>query len=116
MSDRDYQPTQATDENGEFVGTYPSPFLAKAAAREGRVDGPEERRERYDARSELTSALDTIHLATDNPQLLAAAQDVFDTAVALGDAADDDQVETTGLHARKAHTVLRLAGARALYG
>lgn len=27
---KDYQPTQATDENGQDQGTFESPFLAKA--------------------------------------------------------------------------------------
>lgn len=27
---KDYQPTQATDENGQGRGTFDSPFLAKA--------------------------------------------------------------------------------------
>lgn len=75
-------------------------------------DSPEARRERYDARSDLTSAIDAIYLATDNPELLAAAQEAFDSAIALGDAATDDTVEQVGLRARKAHTALRLAGAR----
>ncbi|MWA08792.1 hypothetical protein [Streptomyces sp. BA2] len=30
MSSKDYQPTQATDENGQDRGTFESPFLAKA--------------------------------------------------------------------------------------
>lgn len=29
---KDYQPTQATDENGEDRGVFDSPFLAKARA------------------------------------------------------------------------------------
>ncbi|GAA1887926.1 hypothetical protein GCM10009837_07190 [Streptomyces durmitorensis] len=30
MSSKDYQPTQATDENGEDRGTFESPFLVQA--------------------------------------------------------------------------------------
>jgi len=32
MASKDYQPTQATDENGQDRGTFDSPFLAQARA------------------------------------------------------------------------------------
>jgi hypothetical protein len=39
MSDKDYQPTKATDENGQDQGTYDSPFLAKARAEGEQIQG-----------------------------------------------------------------------------
>ncbi|MEV0556260.1 hypothetical protein AB0I27_22760 [Streptomyces sp. NPDC050597] len=91
-------------------------YLKHAARRNDEADGPEAREARYDARTNLTSALDTLYLATGDRQLLAAAQEAFDTAVALGDAEGDQQIEAAGLRARQAHTALRTAGADTLHG
>jgi hypothetical protein len=90
-------------------------YLKHTARRDGVEDSVEARRERYDARSDLTSGLDLLYLATGDQQLIAAAQRVFDTAVALGDAGTEAEVEEAGLRARQAHTALRQAAHHALY-
>lgn len=91
-------------------------YLKHVARRNGDSDGRQEREARYDTRSTLTAALDALHLATGDRELLAPAQEAFDSAVALGDADGEQQIEAAGLRARKAHTALRIAGARALHG
>lgn len=91
-------------------------YLKHVARRNGDDDGAEAREARYDARTNLTSALDTLYLATGSRALLAAAQEAFDTAVALGDAEGEQQIEAAGLRARQSHTALRNAGADTLHG
>lgn len=75
----------------------------------------EDRRARYAARSAVTSAMDTLHMVTQDRDLLATAQEAVDAAMAVGDA-PADELDAAGLRARQAHTALREAGARHLYG
>lgn len=89
-------------------------WLKVAARRDGLPDSAEARQARYAARSAVTSAMDTLHMATRNRELLTAAQEAVDAAMALGDASADE-LDAAGLRARQAHTALRDAGARHLY-
>lgn len=36
---KDYQPTECRDENGQYRGTFESPFLAKARSEEEEIRG-----------------------------------------------------------------------------
>lgn len=90
-------------------------WLKVAARRDGQPDTTEARQARYTARSAVTSAMDALHMATDNRDLLATAQDAVNAAMAIGDVPDDER-DAAGLRARQAHTALREAGAKALYG
>lgn len=89
-------------------------YLKIEARREGRDDTPEARQSRYAARSAVTSAMDALYMAAQDTDLLAVAQEAVDAAMAIGDVPDGELAEA-GLRARKAHTALRLAGARHLY-
>ncbi|WBB58481.1 hypothetical protein O7599_22935 [Streptomyces sp. WMMC500] len=88
-------------------------YLKIAARRESRDDTVEARQARYAARSAVTSAMDTLYMVTQDRELLAAAQEAVDAAMALGDV-PGSEVDAAGLRARQAHTALREAGARAL--
>jgi len=88
--------------------------LKIVARREERADTPESRQARYEARSAVTSAMDTLHMATSERDLLATAQEAVDAAMALGDV-PTSEVDAAGLRARQAHTALREAGARHVY-
>ncbi|NEA52393.1 hypothetical protein [Streptomyces sp. SID10815] len=103
-----------------FVDFRAQQYLKIAARRDGIADTLETRRERYQARSDLTAAIDQLHTATSDPRLLAAAETARQLAVALGDAAigtgvDEAQVTEIGEQARQAHTALRAAAARTLH-
>ncbi|WP_369377564.1 hypothetical protein [Streptomyces sp. cg36] len=89
-------------------------YMKIEARRENREDTPEARQSRYAARSAVTSAMDTLHMVTRNTELLAVAQEAVDAAMAIGDV-PADELDAAGLRARKAHTALRLAGARHVY-
>ncbi|MEV0439949.1 hypothetical protein AB0I84_24225 [Streptomyces spectabilis] len=89
-------------------------YLKIVAQREGQKDDVEARRTRYAARSAVTSAMDALHLTTQNPDLLSAAQEAVDAAFAIGDV-PAAELDDAGLRARKAHTALRVASARRLY-
>ncbi|WP_069883511.1 hypothetical protein [Streptomyces luteocolor] len=96
-------------------------YLKIAARREGHGDSDESRRARYAARSALTAAIDALYTATDDQQLLAAAEEARELAVALGDAApapgqvDETAVEEIGQRARESHSDLRQAAHKALH-
>ena len=90
-------------------------WLKVAARRDGQPDTTEARQARYAARSAVTSAMDALHMATANRELLAAAQAAVDAAMAIGDVPESER-DAAGLRARQAHTALREAGAKALYG
>ncbi|MFJ5302152.1 hypothetical protein [Streptomyces sp. NPDC088350] len=89
-------------------------YLKIVARSDGLADTPEARQARYAARSAVTSAVDTLHMATADRELLALAQEAVDAAMALGDA-PEAELELAGLRARVAHTALRTAGARHVY-
>jgi hypothetical protein len=89
-------------------------YLKHVARREQQPDTAEARTARYAARSAVTSAMDTLHMATDDTRLIALAQSAVDAAMALGDATPD-HLDTAGLHARQAHTALRETGARHIH-
>ncbi|MEW1830719.1 hypothetical protein [Streptomyces sp. NPDC088196] len=89
-------------------------YLKIEARREGREDSPETRQSRYAARSAVTSAMDALHMVTRDTSLLAVAQEAVDAAMAIGDASADE-LGAAGLRARKAHTALRVVGARHVY-
>ncbi|MFJ4786167.1 hypothetical protein [Streptomyces sp. NPDC088794] len=89
-------------------------YLKIEARREGRGDSPGERQARYAARSAVTSAMDALHMVTRDTELIAVAQEAVDAAMELGDVSVDE-LSAAGLHARKAHTALRVAGARHVY-
>ncbi|MFT9477427.1 hypothetical protein [Streptomyces sp. Mo3] len=89
-------------------------YLKIVARREGQPDATEARQTRYAARTAVTSAMDTLFMATQDRALLAVAQEAVDAAMALGDASEPE-LDAAGLRARKAHTALREAGARHLY-
>ncbi|MFE9608409.1 hypothetical protein [Streptomyces sp. NPDC006012] len=99
---------------GALVRHREQQYLKIVARREERADSPEARQARYAARSAVTSAMDTLHMATRDGDLLAVAQDAVDTAMALGDV-PESELDAAGLRARQAHTALREAGARRLY-
>ncbi|MFH8295058.1 protein kilB [Streptomyces sp. NPDC018059] len=99
---------------GALVRHREQQYLKLVARRNGQDDSGEARQARYAARSAVTSAMDTLHMTTQNPDLLDAAQEAVDAAMALGDAAEAD-LDAAGLRARKAHTALRLTGARHIY-
>jgi hypothetical protein len=88
-------------------------YLKIEARKGGLPDSEDARRARYAARSAVTIAMDRLHMVTDDPELLAVAQEAVDAAMAVGDV-PDAEVPAAGLRARKAHTALRLAGARLL--
>ncbi|MFW6695258.1 pRL2-23 [Streptomyces sp. MAR4 CNX-425] len=90
-------------------------WLKVAARRELQPDTAEARQARYAARSAVTSAMDTLYMATTDRELLAMAQAAVDAAMAIGDVPDDERDEA-GLRARQAHTALRETAAKALYG
>ncbi|MFW6721005.1 hypothetical protein ACHZ98_12725 [Streptomyces sp. MAR4 CNY-716] len=90
-------------------------WLKVAARRDGLRDAEGAREKRYAARSAVTSAMDALHMATDNRDLLTTAQAAVNAAMAIGDVPDDER-DAAGLRARQAHTALREAGAKALYG
>lgn len=89
-------------------------YLKIVARREGPYESADARQARYAARSAVTSAMDTLHMATQDRGLLALAQEAVDAAMFLGDA-PESELDAAGLRARKAHTALRTAGARHLY-
>ncbi|MFI5756555.1 protein kilB [Streptomyces sp. NPDC051569] len=89
-------------------------YLKIVARREGEPETAEARQVRYAARSGVTGAMDTLHMATDHPALLALAQEAVDAAFALGDV-PAQELDAAGLRARQAHTALRTAGAAHLY-
>ncbi|MEW2393045.1 hypothetical protein AB0933_32260 [Streptomyces venezuelae] len=105
-----------------FVAFRGEQYLKIVARREGRSDSDESRRARYAARSALTIAIDGLYTATDDRQLLAAAEKARELSLALGDAAprhgevDEAAVARIGQQAREAHTALRQAAHHALYG
>lgn len=99
-----------------FVRFRAEQYLKIRALHEGRPDTDEAVRRRYDARSALTEAIDTLYAATNDRVLLDAAEGARQLAVELGDAAGDDQlVAEIGDRARQAHTALRNAAHRALH-
>ncbi|WP_405931025.1 hypothetical protein [Streptomyces sp. NBC_00827] len=89
-------------------------YLKIVARSESRDDSPEARQSRYAARSAVTSAMDTLHMATQDTGLFAVAQEAVDAPMAIGDVPEAER-DAAGLRARKAHTALRLVGARHLY-
>ncbi|WP_172383585.1 hypothetical protein [Streptomyces sp. MNP-20] len=89
-------------------------YLKIVAQREGQKDDVEARRTRYAARSAVTSAMDMLHVTTQDPELLMVAQEAVDAAFAIGDV-PASELDAAGLRARKAHTALRVASARHLY-
>jgi hypothetical protein len=89
-------------------------YLKIKARREALADTVEARQARYAARSAVTSAMDTLHMATIDARLLAVAQEAVDAAMALGDV-PAAELDAAGLRARQAHTALREWGAAALY-
>jgi len=99
---------------GALVRHREQQYLKIVARRQELTDTPEARQARYAARSAVTSAMDTLHMATTHGGLLALAQEAVDAAMALGDATEAG-LDAAGLRAREAHTALREAGARHLY-
>ncbi|PJM99518.1 pRL2-23 [Streptomyces sp. CB01201] len=97
-----------------LVGHREQQYLKIKARREALADTVEARQARYAARSAVTSAMDTLHMATSDRRLLALAQEAVDAAMALGDV-PAEELDAAGLRARQAHTALRAAGATALY-
>ncbi|MEV8476568.1 protein kilB [Streptomyces sp. NPDC051173] len=89
-------------------------YLKIKARREALADTVEARQARYAARSAVTSAMDTLYMATVDARLLAVAQEAVDAAMALGDV-PADELDVAGLRARQAHTALREMGSTALY-
>ncbi|GAA2219394.1 hypothetical protein GCM10010400_76450 [Streptomyces aculeolatus] len=96
-----------------IVGHREHQWLKIAARRDGLRDVEGAREKRYAARSSVTSAMDAVYMATRDSALLAAAQEAIDAAFALGDA-PEDEIDAAGERARKAHTALRLAAAKAV--
>lgn len=88
-------------------------WLKIAARREGVRDADGAREARYAARSAVTSAMDALHMATRDGGLLGTAQEAVDAAMALGDTPEEG-LDAARLRAQKAHTALRLAGAKAV--
>ncbi|WP_409236720.1 hypothetical protein [Streptomyces sp. PA5.6] len=89
-------------------------YLKLVARREAQADTAEARQARYAARTAVTSAMDTLHMATRDSELLTTAQEAVDAAMALGDATGSE-LDAAGLRARKAHTALRTVGAHRIY-
>ncbi|MEU2873483.1 hypothetical protein ABZ769_30500 [Streptomyces olivoreticuli] len=89
-------------------------YLKISARNEGLADTEEARRARYAARSAVTDAMDSLHMATADASLLAVAQDAIDAAMAVGDVPAAER-EVAGLRARVAHTALREAGAALIH-
>ncbi|MDT0270038.1 hypothetical protein RM844_27535 [Streptomyces sp. DSM 44915] len=98
---------------GAIVGHREQQYLKISDRRAGVPDTREAREARYAARTRLTGALDRLHLLTDDPELLAAAQEARNAAVALGDA-PLSQTDQVGQRARETHTHLRQVAARRL--
>lgn len=105
-----------------FVAFREQQYLKIADRRLGVPDTRETRQARYSARSAFTTAIDQIHTATVDRQLLELVEEARRLAVALGDAAPaDDPVDETavtrlGSQARQIHTALRAAAHHALHG
>jgi hypothetical protein len=97
-----------------LVGHREQQYLKVVARREGQADTTESRQARYAARSAVTSAVDSLYMATQDTRLLALAQDAVDAAFAIGDA-PAGELDAAGLRARVAHTALREAGAALIY-
>ncbi|MFJ1644937.1 protein kilB [Streptomyces sp. NPDC088258] len=89
-------------------------YLKVMARREGAGDTAEARRLRYAARSAVTSAMDTLHMATQDAVLLRVAQEAVDAAMAIGDV-PAAELDAAGVRAREAHTALRTTGSAHLY-
>ncbi len=89
-------------------------YLKIVARRDGLSDTPDTRQARYAARSQVTSAMDTLHMVTADRVLLTLAQEAVNAAMALGDA-PEGELDAAGLRARVAHTALRTAGAEHVY-
>ncbi|WP_055702881.1 hypothetical protein [Streptomyces silaceus] len=89
-------------------------YLKIVARREAQADTTDARQARYAARTAVTSAVDTLHMATRDRELLAAAQEAVNAAMALGDATESE-LDAVGLRAREAHTALRVIGAQRIY-
>lgn len=88
-------------------------FLKIRAKLGGQDDTQDAVEKRYTARSCMTAAMDILFLATTDEALLAIAQEAVDAAIALGDVALDE-VDVARDRARRAHSALRIAGARAV--
>ncbi|MFD7224754.1 pRL2-23 [Streptomyces sp. NPDC059892] len=97
-----------------LVGHREKQYLKVVARRDGLPDTVEARQARYAARSAVTSAMDSLHMATQDRELLDRAQAAVDAAMAIGDVPDAD-LDAAGLRARQAHTALRAASAAHLY-
>ncbi|CDR08545.1 hypothetical protein [Streptomyces iranensis] len=89
-------------------------YLKIVARREGQPDTAEARQTRYAARTAVTSAMDSLFMATQDRALLAVAQEAVDAAMALGDV-PEAELDAAGLQARKAHTALRESAASFVY-
>ncbi|ATL28730.1 hypothetical protein [Streptomyces formicae] len=97
-----------------LAGHREQQYLKLVARREAQAETAEARQARYAARTAVTSAMDTLHMTTQDDVLLAAAQEAVDAAMALGDASEGE-LDAAGLRARQAHTALRTIGARSIY-
>ncbi|MGW0647316.1 hypothetical protein ACWD4T_00675 [Streptomyces umbrinus] len=86
-------------------------FLKIRSKRNGQDDTKEAVERRYTGRTRLTAAMDTLFLSTTDEELLAIAQEA---AIAFGDVTLDE-VDVARDRARRAHTALRIAGARAVH-
>ncbi|MGA5130815.1 hypothetical protein ACPCTO_13500 [Streptomyces olivoreticuli] len=89
-------------------------YLKVVARREGIREDLQARRARYATRSAVTSALDTLHMVTQDQVLLEVANEAVDASFAIGDT-EESALDAAGLRARQAHTALRLAGAARIY-
>lgn len=104
-----------------FVAFREQQYLKIADRRQQIADTRESRQARYGARSALTTAIDQMHTATADRQLLDLGDDARRVAVALGDAApadgpvDETAVTEIGEQARQIHTALRNAAHHALH-
>jgi hypothetical protein len=89
-------------------------YLKIRARRDQLADTVEARRERYAARTAVTTGMNALTLATDDGELLDLARELVGYSFALGDAADQD-VDTVGDEARAAHQALQDAAARYIH-
>ncbi|MFF3751281.1 hypothetical protein ACFYYH_12580 [Streptomyces sp. NPDC002018] len=95
---------------GALVKHREKQYAKIADRRDGLADTVESRQARYAAHSAVTSAMDTLHMVTQDRALLDLAQDAIDAAMAIGNA-PATELDAAGLRARQAHTALRVAGA-----
>ncbi|MEV2197115.1 hypothetical protein AB0I02_39990 [Streptomyces phaeochromogenes] len=91
-------------------------YLKHVMRRQGHEETMEIRAARYEARSEMTKALTSLTLVTDDPSLLGLADTLVQRSTDMGEPPHDDYdaVNAAGDRAREAHAAFQAAAAEHL--